>query len=78
MQCFCIRMFDSDDVKDHRLTVHELEKGEQEVYIVGCLQRIGDRESRKCKRKRTRFRCVHSGLLEVFRHTTALGLLSMT
>ena len=36
MQCFCIRMFDSDDVKDHRLTVHELEKGEQELYIVGC------------------------------------------
>ena len=42
----CIRMFDRNNVKDHSLKVQEIEKGEQEMYIIGCLQRIGEGEIR--------------------------------
>ena len=47
------RMFDKDDVKDHSLNVQELKRA-SEMYIMGCLQRIGDGETQKDERKRTR------------------------
>ena len=42
-------MFDKDDVKDHSLNVQELKRA-REMYIMGCLQRIGDGETQKDER----------------------------
>jgi len=42
--------------------VQQLEKVEKEVFGMGCLQKIGDGETQKGKRKRTIFRFVHRGL----------------
>jgi len=41
----CIGMLEGDEINDHRLTVQDLDKGEKEMYIMGCLQRIGDSEN---------------------------------
>jgi len=46
--------------------VQQLEKVEKEVFGMGCLQKIGDGETQKGKRKRTIFRFVHRGLWKVF------------
>jgi len=57
----CIRMFDSDDVKDHSVKVQVLKKRARSMYIMGRLQRIGDRETRKGKSKITQI-CAQRSL----------------
>ena len=59
------RMFDSDDVKDHILTVHELEKGEPEIYIMIVCIGLGMERPEKAREEGLRFRFVHSGPLDV-------------
>jgi hypothetical protein len=60
-QTNCLEQFQEGIIKDHILSLRELEKGEKEMYIMGALQKVCTDDTRKGKRQRIRYRFVHDG-----------------